>query len=109
MSSQELLWDGADTRPCEFEVRVWVDDETAEYLRRDVKGDGGFQGLMRSLQKGLADYKTKRGTALDMTMPMIEKLSRYAKVNKGRGGFQSRMRPVVDTLRHIIFKLGELD
>jgi hypothetical protein len=63
----------------------------AEILK-DVAGEGGFQELMRRLQKGL------NGLSLFVEDEDIPKIRRYAEDYK-EGGFEDRLKPLLDCLR----------
>ncbi len=58
----------------------------AEALMRRVSGQGGFQSLLRSLQRNF-DRKTSTVT---LTGDQIEKINRYAQ-QYGQGGFEDRL------------------
>jgi hypothetical protein len=62
-------------------------------LRRDIKGGGGFQDLMRSLRQRSAISGT-----LNLTDADLEKIQRYA-FEYGDGGFEGRLRGIFE--RHL--------
>lgn len=62
--------------------------ETVEMLRRPIRGDGGFQALMRRIQLGL------RGRHLLVDKADIDALLRATK-GPSVGGFQRRARDIV--------------
>ncbi len=68
-----------------------TEDIRADILK-DVAGDGGFQELMRRLQRGL------NGLSLQIDDEDMEKIRRYAEDYK-EGGFEDRLKPLLDHLR----------
>lgn len=79
--------------------------ETADMLRRPIKGRGGFQSLMRRIQNGL------RGRQLRVEQADLDSLLRAAS-GPSVGGFQRRSRDIVvdavlDQLRAEGFRMRE--
>lgn len=58
----------------------------AEALMRKVHGQGGFQSLLRALQK----QYDKKTSVVTVTSEQIEKINRYTK-EYGSGGFENRL------------------
>jgi hypothetical protein len=58
----------------------------AEALGRPVRGSGGFQTLLRCLQRA-----NRNGNTILIDGGLAERISRYA-VRYGEGGFQARLR-----------------
>lgn len=86
-------------------VNVLLRPETADMLRRPIRGDGGFQSLMRRIQLGL------RGRELRVEDADLDALMRATRGTKA-GGFQRRARDIVvdaviDGLRNRGFKMRE--
>lgn len=67
-----------------FKAELNADEAGA--LMRPVNGQGGFQSLLRALQKSF-DRKTKTVT---LTGDQIEKINRYT-TDYGAGGFEDRL------------------
>lgn len=65
------------------EMRISLDAATADRLRKPVRGQGGFQSLLRRLQGQL------HGRLLTVTAADYEKLVRYSTAYGG-GGWQGR-------------------
>lgn len=61
-------------------------DQEAEALMRPVNGQGGFQSLLRSLQK---QFDQESGV-VTLNADQIEKINRYAQ-EYGAGGFEDRL------------------
>jgi hypothetical protein len=68
------------------EFRAELNAQEAEALMRKVNGTGGFQGLLRALQKG---FDRRTGT-LTLTADQIERINRYTQ-QYGAGGFEDRL------------------
>ena len=73
-------------------IRVELTDEAARALRRPVRGQGGFQTLLRTLQSRLTE-----GNVLTLTPAVAGRIARYVH-DYGQGGFQGRLGPVLDQL-----------
>lgn len=69
--------------------KVQLTHEEVEILRRPVNGEGGFQGLLRGLQKNL-DRKT---IELTVTADQFERIVRYTS-QYGWGGFEGRLEAI---------------
>lgn len=70
-------------------IRLTSDD--LSYLERPVTGEGGFQSLLRHLKASVA------GTNLVVDDETIEQMRRYAG-KYGSGGFQARLREMLDSI-----------
>ena len=66
-------------------MQIEIGPAIAASLNRPVRGRGGFQSLLRKLQRQL------QGTRLEVTEDDIERLVRYS-LQYGKGGFQQRTR-----------------
>ena len=78
--------------PVEFAeapIVIELDDEQLERLNRPVRGEGGFQSLLRRIQSQIV------GKTLVLSEADGERLMRYAKVYS-TGGFQQRLGPIVE-------------
>ena len=73
-----------------------------EALRRPVVGQGGFQSLLRHLQKRL------EGNELTLSPDLIAKIVRYVR-DYGGGGFQGRLDTVLSELKKLRSLLSPLD
>jgi hypothetical protein len=80
------------------EFKAELEPNEAAALMRPVRGQGGFQSLLRSLQKGF-DRKTG---VVTLTGDQIEKINRYTS-EYGAGGFEDRL----DGVRRNLPKLFE--
>jgi death on curing protein len=74
-------------------VTVYLDGRARKLLLRSVRGQGGWNSLLRSLQKKLG-----KGGRLDLSPDEILRIRSYAE-HHGVGGFQSRLAPVLEALR----------
>lgn len=102
MSDQELLFGEQEPDPLHFQISIWVDRDTSALIEKPVRGEGGFQGLMRSLGSNLNSLRMSDGTRrLDLTPTQVDRIIRYARANKGSGGFQGRLARLLSTLEHI--------
>jgi hypothetical protein len=68
---------------------VQLTQEQADILRRPVKGEGGFQSLLRGLQQNL----NRRTNVLTVTEEQFERIIRYTS-QYGWGGFEGRLEAV---------------
>ena len=68
--------------------RLELSAETADMLRRPIRGQGGFQRLMRRVQAGLS------GQRLDVSDDDINALI-HATSGRQIGGFQRRARAII--------------
>ena len=75
-------------------VRIVLSVEAVERLRRSVKGQGGFQSFLRSLQRNLD------GRELTLTPSDVRRIASYVE-RYGDGGFQGRLAFVLDELREL--------
>ena len=73
-------------------VTIELSDDALEALRRPVRGEGGFQSLLRSFQDRIGT-----GSALTLTPDLIERIVRYVQ-DYGQGGFQGRLDTVLAEL-----------
>lgn len=81
-------------------VTIQLTGAEAEALRRPIRGQGGFQGLLRSMQDKL------EGTKLNLRLTDIRQINRYVG-SYGPGGFQERLTGVLQGLRRLNKALGE--
>lgn len=77
-------------------ITITLTDEEAEPIRKEIRGEGGMQSLLRGLQKKL-DKKTN---TVELTPAEIEKILRYG-LNYGQGGFQGRLGGIAKAIRRI--------
>lgn len=63
---------------------VVLADEDVQVLLRAVRGQGGFQSLLRQVQQNM------RGNVLLLTPALRQRIERYAG-KYGAGGFQGRL------------------
>lgn len=81
-----------------FTLRLDMGPDAITALQRPVNGEGGFQNLLRALQRQLT------GNELVLTPDLVEKIVRY--VNRyGRGGFQGRLDTVLTELKQLAMVL----
>lgn len=66
-------------------IRIRLDAAAVSALMRPVVGSGGFQSLLRALQKSL----DQEGT-LTLTPDLVARIAHYVK-SYGEGGFQGRL------------------
>ena len=71
---------------------ISITEEIRAEILKDVAGEGGFQELMRRLQRGL------NGLSLYVEDEDMPKIRRYAEDYK-EGGFEDRLKPLLDHLR----------
>jgi len=71
---------------------VPVTKDIANEIMKPVSGEGGYQDLMRKVQRNLTD-----GT-LHLDAEDLEKIPRYAE-EYGQGGFEERLSPLLSLLR----------
>ncbi|MDI3541026.1 MAG: hypothetical protein PWP66_564 [Thermosediminibacterales bacterium] len=72
-------------------------------LLKEVKGQGGFQDLIRKLQR---QYSSKNQT-LVLDYSDIEKMIRYSK-HYGQGGFQDRLSTIMVRINDLYSHLSNL-
>jgi hypothetical protein len=70
------------------QISIDLTAREASMMRKPVRGQGGFQSLMRKLQHQLEDRH------LDVSRDDVERLRRYAAAY-GSGGFQHRIKSVI--------------
>ena len=69
-------------------MRIQLTDNEVERFSRPIRGQGGFQDLLRRIQGGI-DHATN---VLDVSDADAERLVRYS-FEYGAGGFQGRTEP----------------
>ena len=67
-------------------MKIQLSPAELNRIRRPVRGQGGFQSLLRKLQKQLD------GDLLEVSEADLERLVRYS-FEYGQGGFQERTKP----------------
>lgn len=70
-------------------IRIELTDDARTRLLRPVRGQGGFQSLLRELQSQVVGTNT-----LSLTPALVAKVARYVH-QYGGGGFQGRLGPVL--------------
>ena len=73
-------------RPREVIMNIRLSSAKLSRISRPVRGQGGFQSLLRKLQKQLD------GNLLEVPETDLEQLVRYSFAG-GQGGFQERTKP----------------
>jgi hypothetical protein len=76
-------------------ITLKLTDEEADPIRKEIRGTGGHQSLLRALQSKL----TKQNT-IELTPEEIEKILRYG-MNYGSGGFQNRIVGIAKALKRV--------
>lgn len=73
---------------------MWLLLDVSElaWLSRPVKGQGGFQSLLRALAQN------RRGQVQFVPVTLVERIQRYAR-KYGKGGFQGRLRSLAQRLQ----------
>jgi hypothetical protein len=79
-------------------VRLKLSARAVEALQRPISGQGGFQSLLRQLQRSVDNEQH-----LVLTPALIAKIVRYVE-DYGGGGFQGRL----DTVLADLQKLAEI-
>jgi hypothetical protein len=79
-------------------IRLELPTDAVAALQRPVNGVGGFQSLLRALQKQL------NGNELVLTPDLVEKIARYVD-RYGQGGFQGRLDTVLVELKQLALAL----
>lgn len=74
-------------------VRIELAPAAVDALNRPVNGSGGFQSLLREIQRRLDD-----GTVLVLDASLVERIARYVE-QYVEGGFQGRLEYVLEELR----------
>lgn len=82
-------------------VTLKLTNEEAEPIRREARGVGGMQSLLRELQIQLKDDNT-----ITLTPYQIQRILRYSS-NYGEGGFQGRLAGLSRALRRVGVSLYE--
>jgi hypothetical protein len=76
-------------------IRVVLPQTAIAKLERPVNGKGGFQSLLRELQR-----RVQNGNELVLTLVLAARIARY--VHKyGNGGFQGRLDAVLSVLAEL--------
>ncbi len=75
--------------------RIQVSQSDFALLDRPVRGQGGFQNLLRRIRAGY-DPATE---TLEVSGPDAERVTRYS-ADYGGGGFQGRLGPLATALAH---------
>jgi hypothetical protein len=75
-----------------FAVVIDLGPGALQALRRPVRGQGGFQSLLRKLQKAIS-----ADNQLPLSRETIEQIARYVR-DYGQGGFQGRLDTVLQEL-----------
>ena len=73
-------------------MQIPLTPELRQRLSRPVRGRGGFQTLLRKLQRQMTD------TTVTVEVGDVERLIRYS-AQYGDGGFQERTRPAARATR----------
>jgi hypothetical protein len=76
-------------------LRLELSQEAANLLRRPIRGEGGFQNLLRTLQAKLTD-----DNVLTLTPTLAGRVARYVH-SYGQGGFQGRLDPILTQLTEL--------
>lgn len=74
-------------------LTISLDPKGRKLLMRPVRGEGGWNSLLRTLQS-----KVDRHGRLDLSSPEILRIRGYAE-HHGIGGFQTRLAPVLEAIR----------
>ncbi len=80
-------------------TRVEIELTPAEFdaLMKPIEGQGGFQNVLSRLQSW-ANSDTRR---VYIPVSELESIVRYV-TNYGEGGFQVRLRPIVDEVKALV-------
>ena len=84
-------------------IRLYVNRETKNRLLTPVKGNGGFQYLLRAVQAGLSS----RSIYLSLSPETAARVIRATKTANGKGGFQGRLAPVAKALTDLKRSLNQ--
>ena len=71
-------------------IEIQLTSDERDGLMKEVRGEGGWQGLLRSLQE-MGD-----GDILRVDEGLADRILRYAEYSAG--GFQDRLRPIAERL-----------
>ena len=80
----------------EMKLTIKLGDEAMKNLMKPIRGEGGFQTLMRRLQKRLRE--SLKSHEVWVTPEEIVRVHRYT-TKTGQGGFQGRLSPVVGAIK----------
>lgn len=72
-----------------MKIIIALTDEQLVRLKRPLKGSGGWQSLLRNIQKRI------NGTNLELSVRDVCRILRYSK-DYGEGGFQGRLQGTVE-------------
>jgi hypothetical protein len=75
--------------------------EEIEPILREVSGQGGFQDLLRKLQRQIEN------NSIYLEDSDIDRMIKYSK-EYGEGGFQNRMKKLIEKLKIVSDNLNEL-
>ncbi len=78
-------------------VQIELTPVDFEALMKPIEGQGGFQNVLSRLQSW-ADADTRR---VYIPVSELESIVRYA-MKYGEGGFQDRLRPIVDEVKALV-------
>lgn len=79
-----------------YRLVISLSPEAAEAMGKTVSGQGGFQDLLRKMQRQMT------GNELTVYSEDLERLVRYIRAY-GQGGWQDRLAEVVEDLRrHLV-------
>jgi hypothetical protein len=76
-------------------IRLILPESAVVKLQRPVVGRGGFQSLLRDLQR-----RTQNGNELVLTPALASRIARYVQ-KYGNGGFQGRLDVVLTLLTEL--------
>jgi hypothetical protein len=76
-------------------IRVGLTPAAIARLQRPVNGEGGFQSLLRELQR-----RVENDSELVLTPALAARIARYVK-RYGNGGFQGRLDAVLAVLTEL--------
>ncbi len=82
-------------------LTIKLTDEEAELIKKEARGEGGMQSLLREVQHGI-----KSDNTVTLTPVQISRIIRYTS-NYGGGGFQGRLRGLARALRRVGVTLNE--
>jgi hypothetical protein len=74
-------------------VRIELTRGEQALLRKPVAGKGGMQDLLRTLRR-----RVDNDGSISLTSSEVERIRKYAKLYGSSGGFQSRLRPILQGL-----------
>jgi hypothetical protein len=85
-----------------FVVTIDLGPDALEALRRSVHSQGGFQSLLRELQRQVSN-----DNQVVLTQEVIERIARYVH-DYGQGGFQGRLDAILQELAALAQTLAPL-